>query len=278
MVFDPFTVWGESNTKLTIIHILSRYNSLPAKKIFNKLKKEFGVSITYQATHKALKKLFDGKVLNMVDNEYQINPEWVQNMKVFAGELEKSPDTISEIFKSLDSGKTVNFTARTEAEMGYFMLDLMGHFVASGGHGPLTLNLFFVWTIFPLKDEQFKALQQVIKNNSVYVISREGMLWDKAMKKHWEDVGAKVAIGKKDCVSNCDVLIFGDYIINIYWEPEHLKMVLDDNAKMKSESDFNYNEVYEIITKPTKIDFVIVKNKEVAENIRKRSLKCFEDE
>src|SRR3989344_2789747 len=263
MVFDPFVGWGESNTKLTIIHILTKYSSLSAKRIYNRLKKEFGVSVSYQATHKALKKMQESRIIDYISGEYKINPEWVKRMKVFAEQLEKSPNTITEIFSSLDSGKTVSFTVRNEMEMGYFVLDFMANFSKTGGKGPLILNLFLVWTILPLNDEQFLQLKGLIKKHGVYVVSQEGLVYDKIMKKQWENAGGRVAIGIKDCVSNCDVIVIGDYIINIYWDPEHLEKEFEDSRRIEKEGDINYNRMYELMSAPTKIDFIITKNKEV---------------
>ena len=275
MVFDPFVCWGDSNTKLTIIHVLNNYGSLTAKKIYNHLKKEYGISATYQAVHKALKKMHECKIVDFVNNEYKINLEWIKKMRIFADELEKNPKTISEMFSVLDSGKAVNFTARNEAEMGYFVLDFATHFSNLGGRGPVFMNLFYVWTILPLNDEQFQHLKKLIKKHKIYVVSQEGMVYDKIQKRHWEDAGGTVRIGVRECVSNCEVIALGDYVINIYWDPQKLEKDMKDNETHKDESSINYNSIYEMITEPTKIDFIIIKNKEVAEKIGQKTLSYF---
>jgi len=275
MVFDPFVCWGDSNTKLTIIHALNNYGSLSAKKVHNHLKKEFGISATYQAVHKALKKMHECKIVDFVNNEYRINEVWVRRMRVFADELEKNPKTISEMFSVLEGGKAVNFTARNESEMGYFVLDFATHYSMSGGKGPVFMNLFYVWTILPLNDEQFQNLKKLIKKHKIYVVSREGMVYDKIMKRHWEDAGGKVSIGVRECVSNCEVVVLGDYIMSIYWDTKKLERDILNNESYKDESSINYNQIYEMITESTKIDFVIIKNKEVAEKIRQKTLSYF---
>ncbi|MBU0536433.1 MAG: hypothetical protein KKE20_05680 [Nanoarchaeota archaeon] len=275
MVISPFVGGGDSNTKLAIIHILNRYKSLNAKKIFNLLKKDFAISITYQACHKALKKMYDDKVLDYIDKEYLINDSWVSKMKNFVSDLEKTPSKMIEVFTKLDQNKIVSFDVRNEAEMGYFVLDFMEHYSETGGNGPLIMNMHFVWTILPLSDEQFVILKSLIKRHGVYIMAREGKEYDKIMKRHWEDAGGKVDIGIKDAVSNCDVICIGDYIINIYWDPDHLEEAVNSTKQIKKESDLNYNELYELICKPVKIDFVIMKNKEAAESIRNKTLGHF---
>ena len=54
---DSAIILGDSKTRLAIIEVLDKHKSLSAKNIHTKLKKEAGITITYQATHKCLKKM-----------------------------------------------------------------------------------------------------------------------------------------------------------------------------------------------------------------------------
>lgn len=275
MVFDPFVAWGESDTKLTIIHILNTYGTLPAKKIFNHLKKDFGVSVTYQATHKALKKMHESKILDFVNSEYKINPEWVKRMRAFCEELEKNPKAMSEVFSLLEKGQTVNFTARTEMEEWEFVVDFTEYYLKSGGSKPVIMNTPYVWSLLPSSDSAFKIVKNAAKKVGLYIVSEEGLDYDQIMSRHWTEIGAKVVIGIEGCISNCDVLVFGDYVINMYRDSESLKRGIEDNKTIHDESEINYNNLYEIVTCPVQINFVIIKNKDVAEKIREKSLTYF---
>ncbi|MBD3313636.1 hypothetical protein GF345_04295 [Candidatus Woesearchaeota archaeon] len=267
---------GDSNTKIAVIRVLNRHSPISAKRIHSLINKEYGVKISYQAAHKAIRNMEETGILENDEKGYSINPEWVQNIGDLVEKLESSPDAIKGIFSKLDSGKVVNFTAPSEAQMGYFVVDMINGILEKGGKGPFTFNLFFVWTIFPLNDKQFKILERIMKQD-VYVVSQEGLFWDKAMAKHWQDAGARVIIGKEDCVSTSDVITFGDYIINIYWPEEHLQEVFEDNRRMKSREDFNYKQVQEIINRPVNIEFTIIKNKEVAERLRQKTMRYFNE-
>jgi len=100
-------------------------------------------------------------------------------------------------------------------------------------------------------------------------------VYDNIMKRHWELRGAKVEVGVPDCVSNSEVVVIGDYVINIFWDPKHLKSNIDFTKTVKDEKSFDYNEFYKELCAPTNTEFVIIKNKQVAENLRKKTLKCF---
>jgi len=274
MVFD---MGLRKDTKTSIIHILDKYGSLPAKKIFNRLKKELGLSITYQATHKALKKMCENEVLKCEDNHFMINPHWISKMKSFINQLEKQHHDIKAVFAKLDAGKTVNFTVRNDMEMGYFVLDFAHYYNSrhSKEEGPFVLNFHFMWTILPLSDAQFVMFKEIVDRRGVYATSHEISEYERIMKRHWERAGAHVAIDVPDCVSNSEVVVLGDYIINIFWDPDHLKMNIDFTKTVKDEPSFDYNRFYKILGAHTKTEFVIVKNKDVAEKLRKKTLSYF---
>ena len=54
---SPLSILGSNSTKESIIELISEKWPLSAKKIHNILRKDYHLSLTYQATHKALKEL-----------------------------------------------------------------------------------------------------------------------------------------------------------------------------------------------------------------------------
>ena len=272
MGFDPFAI-GDNNTKMTILSILDRLGPISAKKMHSELRKE-GISISYQAAHKALNKMLDKGIIIYEDRNFSVNPKWVSNMRIFINQLEKEPNSLKEIFSRLDSGKTVSFTASSDIEMGYFVLDFTYYF-SRRYSSAVSLNLLFMWTILPLNDKQYKMFKDILKRCSMYVTSKEDSTYDGIMKRHWEKAGAKVAIGVPDCASNCDVIVIGDYIINIFWNPEHLKRNIEFNRTIIDEKSLDYDGFYKMLSAPTRMEFIIVKNKAVAESIRNKTLGYF---
>ncbi|MFC1732038.1 hypothetical protein ACFL6I_17105 [candidate division KSB1 bacterium] len=274
---DSQTILGDNRTRLAIIEILDKYKSLSAKKIHSRLNKEHGISVTYQAAHKAIKKMEEKGILIVAENQFRISPNWVQKMKSFVQQIEKNTSTMEYIFQRLDSGKTYSFTAKTDMEMGYFALDFAHYFNSrhSKEEGPFILNFHFMWTVLPLSHEQFKMLKEIIQKRGVYATAHENSTYDGIMKRHWEKVGAKVEIGVKDFISNCEVVIIGDYVINNFWDPKHLKWNIDFTQTVKDEKSLDYHEFYKVLAAPTKTEIVVIKNKQVAEQLRKKSLRYF---
>jgi len=275
MTFNPFAV-DENSTKILIVNVLYISGPLNAKKVHAKLK-EHGAGISYQAAHKALKKMVENEVLTSEEGNFSINPDWISNMKSFISSFDMKPNSIKDIFSKLDSGKTVSFTVNNDMEMGYFVLDFAHHFndVKSPKDGPMILNFHFMWTILPLSARQFMMLKEIINKRGVYATSHENSIYEEIMKRHWENAGAKVAINVPDCASTSEVIILGEYIINIFWNPDHLKMNLEFTRAVKDEKSLDYNEFYKVLGALTKTEFVIIKSKEAAEYTRKKSLSYF---
>ena len=80
---------GKSTQEL-IIEILSNEWPLTTKQIFNKLKRNYGLNISYQAVHKKLKEMIEEKTLSKNKAELTINYSWIKNLSNYAKKLESS--------------------------------------------------------------------------------------------------------------------------------------------------------------------------------------------
>jgi len=77
----------DKSTKDTIIEILSSEWPLSLNKIYNRTKKKYGISVTYQATHKAVNELVAGGALKKENREYQLSVDWINKIERFGKKL-----------------------------------------------------------------------------------------------------------------------------------------------------------------------------------------------
>jgi len=91
-----FPIPGSSSTKEKIIELLSEKWPLTAKKIYRNLLRNYRLSITYQATHKALKELAENGILEKRKEGYLLNKEWVTKLGDFS---EKIKDELAHVNK-----------------------------------------------------------------------------------------------------------------------------------------------------------------------------------
>ncbi len=73
--------------KELVIRTLAHKPSLSAKKVHRAVQDQFQGRMSYQAVHKTLQSLFAANVLRKFQNEYYLNPEWVENLTSFVDTL-----------------------------------------------------------------------------------------------------------------------------------------------------------------------------------------------
>lgn len=90
----------DGKLKDRIITLLSITHPLSAKQIFNKLKKNYEISVTYRAVYKAIQEMMLAAILTKKEKEYQINFDWLQKMEQFT-------EKVKEKYQESDSMKNI---------------------------------------------------------------------------------------------------------------------------------------------------------------------------
>ncbi len=80
---------GSENCKDLIIKSLSGNPALSAKKIHDKVKKDFQAKVSYQAVHKSLGLLVNANILKRYHHEYYLNQEWIEQIYSFVEDLKE---------------------------------------------------------------------------------------------------------------------------------------------------------------------------------------------
>lgn len=99
-----------SITELAIL-ILSQEWPLPMRTIHWKMGREYGKLVSFQATHKALKKLVQKQILTKQDLHYELNTQWLKqqtnfNLKTMQAYLAKKQENNQLVEKN--STKRIN--------------------------------------------------------------------------------------------------------------------------------------------------------------------------
>ena len=76
-------ILGSGKLKERIIDILSIEHPLSASKIYKKLQANYQISVSYQAIHKTLQELAQENILVLKEMEYEISPDWLNNLNKF---------------------------------------------------------------------------------------------------------------------------------------------------------------------------------------------------
>ena len=266
-----------SDTRSRIIETLRHNPSLTARKIYNLLKKN-NISKTYQAVHKILQKMIEDKILVKKELSYEINPDWVEEIESYVSEIKKTEiPKARSVMTKLDKGQTVHFSVNKEIHMGGFILDFLSVALKKEAATPIVAHFKFAWSLFPISEKQREILKKVISTLKMFILVHDNFFYDRWTMKQWEAVNAKMKLNQKSVAKQNDVIVIGDYIMNIFWDEKHLEWVLGDSKKVKSEKDIDMNLLLKMIVESeTKIDFIIRKDPVAARNIREKTIKVFE--
>lgn len=94
-------VLGGGKLKDRIVSILSLHHPLTAKLLFNRLKNDFQISITYQGVHKALTEMVREGILLKDARTYEISTDWLNRLSDFRDKVvenyNKDMDNFSKI-------------------------------------------------------------------------------------------------------------------------------------------------------------------------------------
>lgn len=69
------------NVRESIISALSREFPLSIRKLYNKIKKDYNLGVTYQAVYKLVKEMLGDGILEGTDKEYRLNVNWIKALE-----------------------------------------------------------------------------------------------------------------------------------------------------------------------------------------------------
>lgn len=255
-----------SNLDENILQLLSGDN-LSAKQIFFSLTKNDNFSISYQAIHKKLKSMIDEGILEKKENKYLINLFWVRQQKTKLSLIEES---INSGVQSFDQ----NLIFNSITEVDKFLLDICQLFNPKE-KSEIVLNWIHPWIPLFLDKEIYKKLKNMISKYNFYCTFPSKTIVDKWCANFWKKNGVKVKIGV-DRNSIGSILVFNDYIIQVFYPDELIKKMDKFYSKCLSIKDLEIDEFFEVIFEyKTQIPVLISKNNNVAKQLSSQIKKDF---
>lgn len=266
----------EENTRNKIIEILSNEWPLTAKQIYNRLKRSYGVNISYQAVHKHLTQMIEEKKILKNQSGYCINEEWVQkiqkNAESMAQKIKNNTKGVNLI--EMNEGDSVNLSFNGILELGWFLIDKA--MKASNPEKKPGLALWrFCYSLVGLDEKHLTGFKEVCKMNNWHMRIEEENEADKMFGITLKEYGIKeIKYGIKGCATKLsDKIIIGDYITEIIYPKGFRKLWELQNRLPKQLAKFNVGKHIQLMRLPQpKITAIITKNKQLAEEYRKEYL------
>lgn len=263
------------NVKEAVVKILSQEWPLSLKQIHYNSARSFGLTVSYQAVHKAIKELVSEEIVVSTGKKYALNKEWIAKMEKLSSTLRQAySDKQKRDLKDLYKEMQANLAFETPLELGTFLCNTFLHYPnpkndcsiihAANIYPPIGLSVTDVSSI----------IRSAMKNN-VFCLIRNSTLMDRFLANFYQLVGFKFKFGA-DCAGSCDIFVRSDYVCNIYWPKALMKRWINANKNVKSLKDFNLKTWFDLIYKRYGEIYVnINKNSELASKFRKETLTYF---
>lgn len=273
----------EKRVKDIIIDILSFEWPLSLSQIHNRISKNYGCSNSCQATYKAICELAEGKVLCKQDKLYSINLDWVDRIREFSNHIEqnyKGEDKvplIDGVLKTKTENNVTILTFNSIAEMDKMWINIKKDYYKNlGKKNDVTFwegNHCFWLLAYP--DLEYSEME-IVKQKKVrdFVIVHNSTPLDLSAEKFYDNARVGFKIVKAPIES--DMTVFGDTIMQVCL-PEDLKNKIDEvYTKYKNSSEVDVHALLkDVLTKKTQINLILTKNKEIAEQLKQKVLRQF---
>lgn len=266
----------EDKVKNIIIEILGVEWPLTAKRIHNKIKKEYKREVSYQATFKALKEMKDEGILKKDNYDYSLNAKWINDTCEKYEDMKRSYQSKTDniLLKFIrEKTFTVEFDTYYKALSTFLhLMDKLGFLVKKNNNGNFVEARHLYWPFAGSEQEQ----EKIIKNSGCFkanVLCNSKTPVDKMILKYYKKMSPqiKVVLGKT-VTKDHETIITGDFVGQIYYQKDFIRAL--DKAYKKDNVD-KVEEMFDLLfNKQTKITAVITKNSEFANLKRMRILQA----
>ena len=267
------------NTKAMIINCLANDWPLTTKQIHNKIVKESAANISYQAIHKTINELLDSKILEKTENNYQLSKSWIeQNIKFFSRLTDSYSKGEKQSLEELWKKDYASVTFETLIELGKFLIHTLFRYPNPESKPYVSIEKQ-AYPMIGLSQEDIKGIEDTVLKLPCYVIEATNTPSDRYfanIKNEWsKNMHTKYGIRISD---NCDVMIVGDYVAEIFINDKLLGHWHKLYAETKNFDEFNLKKFTDLIYHESgKITVTVQKNSIIADEIRKKVIAYFDE-
>ncbi|MDD4082006.1 MAG: hypothetical protein PHD05_01330 [Sphaerochaetaceae bacterium] len=263
-LFVPEVIGNKgAGVKDLVVLILSSEFPLSTKQIHNLLLRKYSLRISFQATHKALTSLSSKGVIKKIGKEYSLDRNWISKLRFFVNDLEKSYFFLKGLpVIEKESNLSLNFD--TISDVDRFILAKLESFPLKEKKVRAVANLNHLWWPLFYSFKEFLQINTINKKIDLTINCKGNTHIDKWCAKYYSNLGFVVNTGHKNTFTN-DIIIFGDYIIQIFYPKAVVSKIEKVFSSNKNVEDLNIVSFYtKIFEKKMNIQVLINQNPELA--------------
>ncbi len=262
-----------------LVSILAREHPLTLKQLLQRIRRQYGVSVTYQAVRKSAKALAEDKVLSAKGREYEISKEWISEAHAFIDELSKAYLAEWKPMRKMEVGEdvtvyTLDSIYDAERLWGDLLLDWVKKEATASSRN--TFQATHIWTLlFHLEweEKQIIALQQKTKSRHAAIYSGEFL--DKIAQKFYDKYIPTKLVRDASWTRGCSIGTYDDMIVQLY-QPKEIASEIDAFYRsVKRLEDIDLAKMSAIAKRKAEVKLTVIRNLEMARQIRESCLKHF---
>lgn len=235
---------------------------LSVKRIYFKVRKH--KPVTYHAVYKIVKEMVEKGILEKRDKKYLINKKWIEEIIKFGEKLKLSYS------RSAERPDLLIFNTVAECDE-YFMKTGIEE-----GMEKFIQCKHLWWGVFRPEATLSTIEREKMQKCVTYIVCGGNSSiekWQAKLEKKSKTYEIKLGVV---CNRNCDVIVCGDTVFEIYYPRKLLKVLEDAYSKANSIDELNLKSLLKTFyKKPTEIIVSVTRNEKIANLIKQEILKYF---
>lgn len=269
-------VLSSKGVKPEIVKVLALEFPLNARQVFQRIKDK-GVTVSYQAVHKALGLLEAEGVVCKEKQGYVLNQKWILSNKQFFEQTEAKyagKSTLSFKDVPLGSSVSLSFDSYWNALI-WILYEMKRVYEERKKHDVIAVYFFHPWPLTALSKDDYEKLKVVMNVGEHYAICPNQNPLDCLLLDFWRKIG-KIVENTLEVNRECESITAYEYLVQIYLSKK-LRKKLDEFYEKEEKLDaHSLDKLYKIIyDDKSKTDLVVIRNSEIANNARESVLKNF---
>lgn len=261
----------KNSSKDVILGALIEDWPLSLKEIYNRAKKQFGFSGSYQAIFKGVNELLKEKILVHGNKKYEINISWIKQLQSFTDIVETNyyaeKKTKDSLNKKGENVVLLNFSSVFDLEkyLYYFVKNELKKMKNKEVFYEMN-NLWKVLFYYRAEYNYYTKLM-LLGHKFYFLIGGESSI-ENSSKEFYKKIGIKIKKTKGD--TSTDLIVFQDYYIQIFL-PKKIKEKIEN--LLKKENQF---ELLKVLDEEVEAKIIIHRDKNLAQGIMEKLKKKFD--
>ncbi len=276
-------------TKEKIIFLLAKEWPQSTKEIHSNLKKNFTISISYQAVHKLVKQLLEINILEFKNKKYLLNFDWIKNTSQF---FETSLNNYSNesIIKTgfninldLNEIQYVNFNYLHELRNLFWAVEANQRrkiIEDKENERIICINLQHCIGAIANPENEYDHMKNLKKIKAKqFTLIRGDTILDHYVKDFYEkneNKAVNIKLGVKDIALVSEQWAFYDLLVEVYFSNDFLILLDKIYNSITNLSDLNLNSFFkELRDMPYQNRAIIHKNREYVKEVKLKTMSYF---